>query len=84
MSNWIIKAYVWFWRDFLCRTEQFTDQFRRMAKKYPVIWIIFPALLIVVYFAKVSGKNPKWLWLTIGFLIVCFFTWLLIHLGGFI
>ena len=38
MGKLIVKAYTWFWRDFLMRRETFTDQFRRMAKAHPKIF----------------------------------------------
>jgi len=83
--DWIGKAYKWFWQDFLCRTEPFTFEFRRMAKKWPVIWVIFPALIIVVYFMLViyRAKKSMWAWVLLGFILTAFITWLLLHLGGF-
>jgi hypothetical protein len=82
MTNWIAKAYYWFWHDFQCRTEPYTYEFRRMAKKYPILWILFPAILIFVYFWKVASVRGKGYWL-IGLIVTIFFTWLLLHLGGF-
>ncbi|KKN70449.1 hypothetical protein LCGC14_0431440 [marine sediment metagenome] len=81
----IAKVYKWFWRDFLMRREPFTFQFRRMAKKWPLVWIIFPALLIVGYFVFViyKVKAYKWAWIIGGLALVGFITWLLLHLGGF-
>ena len=82
----IAKAYKWIWRDFLCRLEPFTNQFRRMAKKFPVLWVVFPALIIVAYFAFViyRVKTYRWLWISVGLGIVIFVTWLLLHLGYYI
>ncbi len=80
------KGYKYIWKDFLCRTEPFTDQFRRMARKFPVLWVVFPALIIVVYFALViyKAKRYRWAWILAGLGLVVFITWLLLHLGGFI
>ncbi len=81
----IARAYKWFWRDFLMRTEPFTFQFRRMAKKFPLLWVLFPALVIVAYFGFViyRVKGYKWVWILVGLGLVTFITWLLLHLGGF-
>ena len=81
----IAKAYKWFWHDFLARQEAFTFQFRRMAKKFPLFWILFPALVIVIYFVFViyRVKRYRWAWILGGLGLVSFITWLLLHLGGF-
>lgn len=86
MSKFIAKLYTFIWRDFLMRTEPFTFQFRRMAKKFPVVWVVFPALIIVVYFALViyKVKRYRWAWIVVGLGLVTFLTWLLLHLGEFI
>ena len=79
------SLYEWFWKDFLCRTEQFTDQFIRMAKKWPLVWVLVPAAIIVFFgwYSIVKLDEGKWWWM-IGFTgVVVFVCWLLLHLGGF-
>ena len=86
VANWIGASYKWFWQDFLMRTEPFTSQFKRMARKFPVVWVLFPALVIVVYFAFViwGVKRLRWLWFILGIWLTICITWLLLHLGEFI
>jgi len=40
MTNIIGMLYKWFWRDFLCRLEPFTYQFRRQKQAWGVVWWI--------------------------------------------
>jgi len=48
MFSWlgerIYLAYTWFWRDVLCRTEPFTDQFRRICNTHPIQVLAFTCL----------------------------------------
>jgi len=86
MINFIDKVYTFFWRDFLCRLEPFTYQFRRMATKWTWIWIIGLSLGAIVYVIWLVYRcaTNKWFWMILFSIITIFAFWLSFHLGGFV
>jgi hypothetical protein len=81
IKDWIAKYYYILWHDCLQRLEPFTFQFRRIAKKYPLVWfLILLAPNVGVFYETYKKRWWGVLWWS---LIAIFFDWLIIHLGGF-
>ena len=86
MKDWIAKAYKFFWADFLCRAEPFTYEFRRFAAKYPWLWIIGIALILIAYVIWLVYRcaTNKWFYLIIFSIMTIFGIWITLHLGGYV
>ncbi len=84
-----INPYYWYWHDYRCRLEPWTFEWRRYVKKWWWVILIKTAIvatsLIWLLLFPLSDASPgiKITVIIIGVLVVVFYAWLLLHLGGF-
>lgn len=84
-----VNPYYWYWHDYRCRLEPWTYEWRRYVKKWWWVVIIKASLItgLVLWLLLFPPITlPFWAKITIlvsWIIIVAFYTWLLLHLGGF-
>jgi hypothetical protein len=83
------NLYTFLWRDFLCRLEPFTYEFRRHVTRWWWLDIVFfgigTGVFLWMLLFPLAGISQSWR-ITIIVLGACgmvFFAWLLLHLGNF-
>ena len=83
------KLYTWYWKNYRCRLEPWTFEWRRYAKKW--FWVIlikaavFSAALLWLLLFPLSDA-PVWakvVIIVVLVLMLTFYGWLLLHLGKF-
>jgi len=81
--------YIWVWRDFVCRLEPWTYEWRRHVAKWWWLDIIFfgvgTGLFLWMLLFPLAGID-RWARTTIIVIAasgMVFFAWLLLHLGHF-
>jgi len=81
--------YYWYWHDYRCRQEPWTHEWIRFVKKWWWMVLIkvgpFIGLVLCLLFFSPFAL-PFWAKITIivfGVIVVVFYSWLLLHLGGF-
>ena len=85
----MLNLYYWYWHDYRCRLEPWTYEWRRYTKKWWWVILIKVGILagVVLWLLTFPPFNvPSWAKVTIiicGVIVMAFYSWLLLHLGGF-
>jgi hypothetical protein len=81
--------YYWYWKEYRCRLEPWTHEWQRRVKKWwPILMtdaVLFAALALDLLLFS-PFVLPFWAKIAIiatGAVVVAFYSWLLLHLGGF-
>jgi len=81
--------YHYYWKEYRCRLEPWTHEWQRRVKRWWPILIMDAALFIALALCLLFFSPfalPFWAQITIivfGVIVVAFYSWLLLHLGGF-
>jgi hypothetical protein len=89
MIKFLEKLYYLYWHEYRCRLEPWTYEWRRYTKKWWWMILVKAGVLVggAVYLLVFPPFNmPFWgkiLVIVTGVIVVAFYSWLLLHLGGF-
>ena len=83
------RLYTYYWREYRCRLEPWTYEWRRHVKRWP--WVPVVKLAVAAGIAiwlllwPLSGAptSVKIVIIVVGVVVVAFYAWLLLHLGHF-
>ena len=89
MGNLLSRWYTWYWKEYRCRLECFTWEWRRYTKRW--WWVALIKLILGIAIGSwvllfpASHAQP---WIKILILIAVilvggFYAWVLLHLGSF-
>jgi len=89
VKKFISNLYTWYWKEYRCRLEPWTYEWRRHVARWwwvvlikMGVWAGFFLWLLLFPLSNAS-TGVKIATMVAGIVVVVFYAWLLLHLGGF-
>ena len=89
MKKFFSNLYIWYWKDYRCRLEPWTYEWRRYVAKW--WWVVLIKMgvgaaffiWLLLFPLNNAPTGVKVVVIIVGVGIVVFYAWLLLHLGHF-